>query len=444
MISLRLRLIAAGTAAVLAALALAAVGLSALFEAQVRRLAADELAVQVDQIAAALARPADRLSVEPPPADPRFDLPFGGRYWQVSAEDVLLRSRSLWDQQLALPNDHAADGQVHVHDLKGPQNSQLMAVERMVTLPASLAPPGRVRIGVAMDTAGLRQAKADFIRGLLPYLALLALALIGAGWVQVTVGLRPLAELHRRVAALRRDPAARLGQAPAEILPLAQGIDALLDARAADLARARHRAGDLAHGLKTPLQALLGEADRLREAGQDTSADDIEQLAQSMRHHVERELARARVAMAAGRGRADPAAIATQLVGVLRRTPDGARLDWRVQCPPALCVAADPSDLAEALGALMENAARHAHSQVTVTGVATQGRVQLALCDDGPGIPAEQRARMLGRGVRADQRGEGSGLGLSIANEIIEAMEGTMTLSDAAPGLCVTLDLRGA
>ena len=101
-----------------------------------------------------------------------------------------------------------------------------------------------------------------------------------------TIGLRPLVWLRARVGKVRADPEARMGATwPVEVSGLAAELDGLLDARAVDLERARMRAGDLAHGLKTPLQALMGEAARLRDKGAVTEAEEIEQVVAAMRRN---------------------------------------------------------------------------------------------------------------------------------------------------------------
>lgn len=134
-------------------------------------------------------------------------------------------------------------------------------------LPARLG-GGKARAAVAMDRAELVAARTAFVADLAPYLAVLGLALIAAQVAQLVYGLKPLKHIRERVVALRAGSAARMGEAwPHEMRPLAAEIDALLAAREADIARARTRAGDLAHGLKTPLQALFGETERIRRGG---------------------------------------------------------------------------------------------------------------------------------------------------------------------------------
>lgn len=443
--SLRLRLALAGAAAIALALGLTALGLSQLFGAHVERRAIDEMAVQLDQVIAGLERGADGLTLARAPADPRFAQPYGGLYWQIEEDGALRRSRSLWDTALELPADTLGDGGVHVHRLPGPGGERLLVLERSVTLPARLG-GGTARAAVAMDLAGLTAARRAFVADLAPYLGLLALALTAAGWAQLTVGLRPLRGLGARVAALRAGGAARMGgDWPVEVAPVATEIDALLAAREAETERARARAADLAHGLKTPLQALMGEASRLRATGAGAQADAIEDTARAMRRTVDRELARVRTAARAEGASCDPAQVADGLIAVLKRTPDGARLAWRQEIAPGLAVALHEADLAEAMGALAENAARHARRAVTLSALREGDRLHVAIADDGPGIPADQRDRLTARHARADE--SGAGLGLSIAAQIAEAAGGSLALGSAAslggagPGLTATLSL---
>lgn len=437
--SLRLRLALAGALAILIALGLTALGLSQLFGAHVERRAVAEMQVQLDQVLAGLARGEDGLTLARAPADPRFDRPYGGLYWQIEAPAGLTRSRSLWDSALDLPDDTLSDGGVHLHRLIGPEGAPLLVLERSVILPQRLG-GGAARVALGMAATELEAARRAFMADLAPYLGLLALGLMAAGWVQLSVGLRPLHGLGSRVAALRAGQADRMGHEwPVEVRPVASEIDALLAAREAETERARARAADLAHGLKTPLQALMGEAARLRSSGDAARADAIEDTARAMRRTVDRELARARTAARAADAVADAAQVAERVIAVLQRTPDGSHLDWQIKIPPATHIALDEADLSEALGALAENAARHARSRVTLSAHSQDGMVLLSTRDDGPGIPEDRRATLIARHGRADE--SGSGLGLSIAAEIAEAAGGHLTLSGAKPGLTATLGL---
>jgi signal transduction histidine kinase len=433
--SLRLRLLLAGAISVLAALALSGVGLALLFERHVERRVAAELVIDLNQVVAGIDRGADgALAMAKAPADPRFTKPLSGLYWQVETGGATLRSRSLWDSRLALPPDTIADGAVHRHRIPGPNGAELVAVERSLTLPERLG-GGAMRAAVAVDAADIAAATRAFAVDLLPYLVLIAVFLIAASYAQVAVGLRPLVAVRGRLAAIREGQARRLGRGfPDEIVPLAGEVDALLDARDAQIKKARARAGDLAHGLKTPLQVLAGDVERLRAKGESGIAAQIEEVAASMGRHVDRELARARIAAGGGEATAQITDVVRRVVAVVVRTPAGAGLDWSIEIPAALLGRIDPDDLAEAIGNLAENAARHARNQVAIRSRRDAGMVVITVADDGPGIPPEHLEDALSRGGQLDRSGNGAGLGLAIVGDIAEAWGGRFEVRTGAAG----------
>ena len=440
--SLRLRLLLAGTVSVLAALVLSGVGLALLFERHVGRRVEAELGVYLDQIVAGLERGAGgELAVVTPPADPRFAQPLSGLYWQIRARDAVLRSRSLWDATLALPSD-SADAAVHRHRVAGPDGAELVLLERRVVLPSRLG-GGEMQAAVAVDAAEIATATRAFAVDLVPYLGVITLFLIAAAYGQVAVGLRPLAAVRAQLAAIRAGKARRLGQAfPDEILPLASEVDALLEARETQLERARARAADLAHGLKTPLQVLAGDIERLRAKGDNAIASGIEQVATTMGRHVDRELARARIAAGRPDARARVAEVVERVVAVVARTPAGERVAWSIDIPATATAWIDPDDLAEAIGNLVENAARHARTTVTVRAREGAGSTDIIVADDGPGIPPERLDEALLRGGQLDRSGGGAGLGLAIVRDIAEAWGGRFDLRTGPAGLEAEFGIR--
>lgn len=442
--SLRLRLFAAGLASILVALALSGLALTLLFARHVERRVTAELMVHLDQITAGLDRGADgALAIVKPPSDPRFAEPLSGLYWQITGDGTTLRSRSLWDERLALPSDALADGAVHEHRIPGPGGATLIALERSLVLPARLG-GGTMRAVVAVDAADVAAATRAFAIDLVPYLGLLAAFLTTAASVQIAVGLRPLAAVRARLAAIGAGTARRLGTSfPREIRPLAAEVDALLAARETEIERARVRAGDLAHGLKTPLQALAADVERLRREGREEIAADIDGVAAAMRRHVDRELARARMAARSPDARADVADVVERVLAVIVRTPAGAGLRWSSDVPDGTRARIDPDDLAEAIGNLVENAARHARTRVAVRARREAGRVLVAVEDDGPGIPASRLGEALARGGRLDRRSDGAGLGLAIVGDIAETWGGRLELRSSPAGTTAELAVRG-
>jgi signal transduction histidine kinase len=444
--SLRLRLLAGAAAFVLAALALSAAGLTILFQRHVERWVDVELATDLDQLIAGIDMGADgKLAVVRQPADPRFQRALSGLYWQVSVEPdgPVLRSRSLWDFEMALPAEPEVDDKVHNYDIAGPGKQTLHLLQRRIELPPRLG-QRTARAAVGIDDAELSAAVRRFAGTLIPFLIVLGLLLTAAAWAQVTIGLRPLTAIRRKLAAIGSGEARRLGGGfPDEVVPLAREIDTLLDARERQVEKARARAADLAHGLKTPLQLLSGDAERLKAKGEDELAGEIEDIAGSMRRHVDRELARARSGADAANAAANVATVAGRVVRVIERTPQGKRIAWTVDVPAGLMARIDAEDLTEALGNLTENAARHAEAAVTVKARAEDGAVALAVIDDGPGIPPEHAQEALRRGGRLDQSGS-AGLGLAIVGDIADAWGASLSIEAPARGCRIVLRIPGA
>jgi signal transduction histidine kinase len=115
------------------------------------------------------------------------------------------------------------------------------------------------------------------------------------------------------------------------------------------------------------------------------------------------------------------------LVGVVEKTEFGAKLVFEVNVPDDLRLPVAGEDLLEIAGALIENAARYARRRVRITGEPTRAGC-LIVEDDGPGIDSENVAAALVRGGRLDEAGAGHGLGLAIANDLVDATRGQLTL----------------
>jgi signal transduction histidine kinase len=248
------------------------------------------------------------------------------------------------------------------------------------------------------------------------------------------MGLRPLKALRQRVAEVRAGLIRHLSpDAPPEVQPLVEEVNALLEAQERE--RSRGLAADLAYGLKTPLAALTGDARRLRDAGQSDIARDIESVGRAMSRIVDRELARARSRGAVRHKAAlstELAPLVHSLLATLVRTPAGARVSFDPQIPTGLRVPMDRTDLAEVLGNVLDNAAKHAVSRVRIVASQEPSRTSIAIEDDGPGIPLGAEASAMQRGVRLDERAEGSGLGLAIVRDILDTYDWRLVLGKSA------------
>ena len=444
--SLRLRLIAGGIIAILLALAVAGAGLAVLFERHVARTVAADLDVHLRQLLAGIdVGPEGRLILPRMPADPRFAEPLSGLYWQIEDDrGQVLRSRSLWDTTLTLPADDLSPGEVHQHETPGPVNARVLVAERRINLTiGDRSVP--VRLAVATDLGRISAAVAAFAKDLFVALGLLGVILAIATAIQVSLGLRPLDVLRRGVADVR---AGRIRHLPTmialEVQPLVDEVNALLDGQEREIERSRGRAADLAHGLKTPLAALAADARRLREQGQEAIARDIDSVGEAMSRHVDRELARARARGTAHRKAGlstELAPLVRSLLATLTRAPSGRRVMFDPQIADGLFVPIDRADLAEVLGNLLDNAARHAASRVRISAHAEPSGPSIVIEDDGKGIAPAERSRVIERGARLDERTEGAGLGLAIVQDVLDAYGWRIDLatSDRLGGLAVTI-----
>ena len=465
--SLRLRLLAATLLGVSLAMVLAGVVLNSLFHEHVMRQFETSLVQQLDQVTARLSADAQGRPLIDAQAlsDPRWQRPYSGLYWQL--DDVssapsrlgLLRSRSLWDTQLALPADVLRDGEIHAHELPGPADGRLRVLERTVR------PHERVRwrLSVAADLKDTHDAVAGFQRVLVVSLAALLLLLLAAAWAQVAVGLRPLLALQQGLNSLREGRTPRLtGHFPREVQPLVENFNSVLDRHDEVVGRARTQAGNLAHALKTPLTVLDQASCQADTTG---LAPLVREQVQLARRHVNWHLARARMAASSGMpGQRVPVVHTLQgLVRVMQRVH--AERDVAITLEDAderVHFAGEAQDLQEILGNVLDNACQWAHRAVrirvqSVTGApssaapgtpsnAMAGMCRVEIEDDGPGMPAEQMPHVLQRGVRLDESVPGSGLGLAIVRELVDMYGGALELQTPAQGrgLQVTLILPAA
>jgi len=283
---------------------------------------------------------------------------------------------------------------------------------------------GVVTITVAAPQAVIAQPIREAVTPLLLALAILGGLLAAVTWVQLRIGLRPLRSLRDAVAALRAGRIDRIDEdQPTELRPLAIELNALAADTQAALATARLSAANLAHALKTPVATLA-----LAMGDDPVRRRQVDRIDATIRHH----LGRARAG--GSRPPSTPLAPAlADLAQVVTRLHADRGIAVIHDIDPDLTVRLDPHDLDELAGNLIDNAARHARRGVRVTADRGERMVTLRVIDDGPGIPAADRARATEPGVRLDERGDGYGFGLSIVRDIT-TLHGGMLILEETPG----------
>ena len=267
-------------------------------------------------------------------------------------------------------------------------------------------------------------------------IALAALCMAGGLWV-VRSGLSPFARLRSRLARVHAGRDRRVdGKYPIEVQPLVDDLNDLLEQRDQAVQRALAKAGDLAHGLKTPLAVLAHEASRAEAAGQSDLAAAIDQQVERMRKQIEYHLAHARAAASgSAAGAACAVAVSTEpLARTMRRlyADRGITIDEKVA--PEQVVRCQREDLDEMLGNLLDNACKWARSRVAIESSDNGRDVVMTVDDDGPGLAASMREKVLQRGVRADEAAPGSGLGLAIVRDLADLYGGSIILEESPLG----------
>jgi signal transduction histidine kinase len=433
------------------------VALSLFFDhAAVSRVDQDLNGLVGDNLYAATGVEANGAVGVPAYIDGRAVRAYSGVYWQVAdwpgdgRLHALARSRSLWDQVLNAPAAVVARVRAHpgaaaYYNTLGPAqdgHEPLRAAALLAYLPGHAAP---VVFMAGENRAPLDRDVRRFAWTTTAALLLLGAGLVGAVVVQVVVGLTPLFALRREIVAVRTGRAQRLaGLYPSEIAPLAQELNALLDHNQEVVERQRTHVGNLAHALKTPISVMLAEA----EHNPSPLARVVDRQAEAMRLQVEHHLRRARAAarsQSAGE-RTPVAEVLDEIARTLGRIFEarGVDIDW--EADDSLAFLGERQDLQEMAGNLMENACKFSRGRVrTEAEPAGPGRLRLAVEDDGPGLDADQAREVLKRGARLDESAPGSGLGLSIVDELARAYGGSLVLGRSRlGGLRAELDLPRA
>jgi signal transduction histidine kinase len=420
--SVKARLALASAAAIATALALAGFGLNQLFNSYIEQRIQQELRGRLLDIAGSFSIDANAKPVlSRPPSDPRYRDPYSGVYWYARERDlVVIRSRSLWDSDIT----HAAKATTAslMQSGTGPEKQSVYIMERDVFFGEE--PNTRTfTLGVALEKSEVQELSQSFGSEIAKGLALLGLVLFAAAIAQLAYGLKPLTSLRRQLANLHQGEQEQLdGPFPAEVEQLATDLNSLFTRQKDMIARARERSGTLAHGLKTPMTVLYGEARRLELSGDNKAADFIREHLNRMQDLVNRELARARAhGTATGLGlSADVTATTERLVNVMQRMPRGSDIVWSIPKTPVLAEM-DPDDFGEAMGNLLDNARKWTKTNVWVRADENHGgTITISVEDDGPGVPATFDGDALARGEGNTDSADGSGLGLAIVCDLLE------------------------
>ena len=387
------------------------------------------------------------LALQDLPYDPRYLQPLSGRYFQIArvqddgALQVQVISPSLFDVAIALDPKireglltPSAIRQPHFLNVEGPDHEPLRVIVRVEQIP-QLQGQYLFLVGIAPQ-AVLAPAARVVGFAFAIFVAFCALMVAAVSLLQVRIGLEPLHQLQRDIANVRRGDAEKLGtDYPAELQPVTQELNALVEHNREVVERARRHVGNLAHALKTPIAVLKNAAN---EGGDHDAV--FKQSIEEMEGFVERQLRRARVAARAeARAGAQAPTIAYRtpvlknledLVFMMEQKYDAQKaMDISIEAEADVTFRGEREDLLEMVANLVDNACKYGRSQVVVRllpAFESNGLFEVVVEDDGPGLSDDEISRAMARGARLDEAAPGQGLGLSILKETVDLYAGEL------------------
>ncbi len=321
------------------------------------------------------------------------------------------------------------------------------------SLTLAIGPEARLQVLSGLDNVEARVAST---RRLILLLGLLALALTGlAAWLFSTVAVRPLARLQEgaaRVGGAEDLKTPLPDEGPDEVRSLAGALNAMLARLQASTAATRRFAADAGHELRTPLTSLRANLDTL-ERNPDLPEDQRHALLRESAAEQDRIVHLLDGLQALARGESADALprepvelgdlVDAALYGARRRHPGVA---YQLRESGEGSVHGWSNGLRLIVDNLLENAALHGASRVDVDLERDDDSWLLRVADDGPGIPEDERERLLEPFARGRTTvAPGTGLGLAIVAQQVSLHGGTLRLTDSPlGGLAAEVQLRGA
>ncbi|PKL96885.1 MAG: ATP-binding protein [Gammaproteobacteria bacterium HGW-Gammaproteobacteria-9] len=386
-----------------------------LFESGLRRSLETDLREETEGLLIALVKGPNGDQLDLKRLNPRYQRPFSGHYFKIELPGRTWRSRSLWDATPQWPDRAGLADEL----LDGPQGQRLLGYR------AEYRRDGQpIIISVAQDYTPILDS---FARVRLSGLGLVGFALLALLLLQryaMALALRPLERARQQIAQLQQ----------VELQPLVEQINHLLSHTEEILQRSRHALGNLGHALKTPLAVLGSLVQREELAAHPELQASLQEQLEQIQQRVSRELGRARLSVDVLPGAhfdcdAELPALFDTLAMIHRSD-----LELRWHAPADCRLPHDREDMLELLGNLLDNACKWASNRVELSIERSSNGFVLLVDDDGPGIPAQQREKVIDRGVRLDETAEGHGLGLGIVSDILTAWRGEWSLEESPLG----------
>ncbi|PTQ84040.1 ATP-binding protein [Nitrosomonas ureae] len=275
------------------------------------------------------------------------------------------------------------------------------------------------------------------------WLSIMAIFLLATQMLVLHWGLQPLRKVSTELAAIESGQQEKLkGNYPREIQVLTDSINSLINHEHKQQKRYRNGLADLAHSLKTPLAVLQGT---IQSEGDETIRQKtIQEQIDRMDNTIQYQLRRAATAGSSpGMGLIMLRPMVDRIVNTVTKAYRDKNPCIIIEIDESISLQIDEGDLMELLGNLIDNAFKWCRQNICLSASYQENQVIIQVKDDGPGIQAHEIARILERGVRADQSTPGHGIGLAIVRDIIQVYDGRLSIeSNPNDGACITLHLK--
>ena len=411
------------------------------FREVAQRTLRDELDRQmVALIAAAEPQLDGGYAPAPHTLDPRLETPRSGVYAEIRSSGPEWRSPSTAGLNSDFGRLLSGGERNLTYATFG--NDRVAIESRSIQFEGAQNAPSPLTFSVATSLSPYQQELWRFRRELGGwFLALMLLLLLTLAallhWV-----LGPVRRMEREIHEVEAGSRESLGAGyPRELAGVAGNLNALLIGERKRVARYRNTLGNLAHSLKTPLAVMRAEG------ASGTVSTEIDRMSGIIEHQLKRAAASGGALL--GQAPVGVSQVAAELRATLLRVYARKDLVIELAVPPAAQFIGDRGDLTELLGNLLDNACKWCRTRVRFgasidESAEPRARLGLVVEDDGPGISAADRARVLRRGERADEKVPGHGLGLAMVHDTVDLYGGTLSI-DASPlgGARFTLHLPG-
>jgi two-component system sensor histidine kinase PhoQ len=284
-------------------------------------------------------------------------------------------------------------------------------------------------------------------------LGILAVLLLLVFTLTLYWGLTPLSTLAHDVKSIENGDQEQLsGSYPQELKGLTQNLNLLLQHEKRQHSRYRNTLANLAHSLKTPLAVLQGIVDKEKytEPSDQQTIDDspitpsqdlvlLGQQVNRMNEIVQHQLQRA---VQVGPQAMNKSLLVLPLVermsAIIQKVYMESVDHINLNIEANVVFKGDEGDLMEVLGNLLDNAGKYGHGRITLSAqniqVNQQLKCRITIEDNGEGIAQHMAQEMLQRGVRADQKHQGQGIGLAMVVDIVDQYQGRINIEKSSMG----------